>query len=239
VACTNTGHTLPVVRLPFQTERRLFLDCSVLLFVESIPCAENVVHFELGTVCALYPPKAKQGKGKHLLRLCLQVKLIRFPNPVIPAFVPTSLVTGQKRGTTPYHEYRPMKKILIVEDDLKIARSIALRLEAQGYDVLTAANGCDGLFETLENRPDVIVMDIMMPNGLGFSVAQRLRSLGFGRIPIIFITASKLQHLDDMARNLGAFAFVEKPFEAKELLDVIAKALKVLKQNEEPVCAAA
>jgi DNA-binding response OmpR family regulator len=123
-------------------------------------------------------------------------------------------------------KHEPMKKVLLVEDDLKIARAIALRLEYQGYDVLTAPNGCDGLFEALENRPDVIVMDIMMPNGLGFSVAQRLQALGFGDIPIIFITASKLECLADMARNIGAFDYLEKPFETKQLLDAIARALK-------------
>ena len=125
-----------------------------------------------------------------------------------------------------------MKKILIVEDDLKIAQAMALRLESHGYEVLTAPNGCDGLFEALDNRPDVIVMDIMMPNGLGFSVAQRLQSLGFGHIPIIFVTASKLEHIETMARNLGAFAFIEKPFDAKHLLNTVARAVKASRKND-------
>ena len=124
-----------------------------------------------------------------------------------------------------------MKKILLVEDDLRIARAIALRLEAQGYDVLTAQNGCDGLFETIEHRPDVIVMDIMMPQGLGFSVAQRLQALGFGDIPVIFITASKLECLANMARKIGAFDYLEKPFESKQLLNAVARALKRKTRN--------
>ena len=119
-----------------------------------------------------------------------------------------------------------MKKILLIEDDLQIARAIALRLEHQGYDVLTAPDGCDGLVEALDNHPDVIIMDIMMPNGLGFSVAQRLQALGFGDIPIIFITASKLECLAQMARNIGAFDYIEKPFETKQLLDAVARASK-------------
>ena len=119
-----------------------------------------------------------------------------------------------------------MKKILLIEDDLKIARAIALRLEYQGYDVLTAPDGCDGLLGALDNRPDVIIMDIIMPKGLGFSVAQRLQALGFGDIPIIFITASKLECLAQIARNIGAFDYIEKPFETKQLLDAVARALK-------------
>jgi DNA-binding response OmpR family regulator len=120
----------------------------------------------------------------------------------------------------------PMKRVLLVEDDLKIARAIALRLEYQGYDVLTAPTGVDGLFEALDQQPDVIVMDIMMPKGLGFSVAQRLQALGFGHIPIIYITASKLEALAQMARRLGAFDYLEKPFETKQLLDAVARAMK-------------
>ena len=119
----------------------------------------------------------------------------------------------------------PVKKVLLVEDDLQIARAIALRLESRGYEVLTAADGCDGLFEALEHRPDVIVMDIMMPKGLGFSVAQRLQALGFGHIPIIFITANKLECLAQMARNIGAFDYLEKPFETKQRLIAISRAL--------------
>lgn len=119
-----------------------------------------------------------------------------------------------------------MKRILLVEDDLKIARAIALRLESQGYDVLTAPNGVDGLFEALDHQPDVIVMDIMMPKGLGFSVAERLQALGFGHIPVIYITASKLECLEQMARRIGAFDYLEKPFETKQLLDAVARAMK-------------
>lgn len=132
-----------------------------------------------------------------------------------------------------------MNKVLLVEDDLKIATAIALRLEAQGYDVITASNGCDGLFEALDSPPDVIIMDVMMPNGLGFSVAQRLQALGFGHIPIIFITAAKLETIARMAHNVGAFDFLEKPFETQDLLDAVARALKAHEQSSISFCAAA
>ena len=71
-----------------------------------------------------------------------------------------------------------MKKILIVEDDTKIAAALSIRLEAAGYAALTAPDGLAGLKLALENKPDLILMDIWMPVGIGFSVAQRLHSLG-------------------------------------------------------------
>ena len=94
-----------------------------------------------------------------------------------------------------------MKKILIMEDDAKIAAALAIRLEAAGYEVLTARDGFRGLKAALEDRPDLIVTDIWMPVGTGFSVAQRLRSLGLANIPIIYITASKLEGLRESAKE--------------------------------------
>ena len=71
-----------------------------------------------------------------------------------------------------------MKRILIVEDDTRIATALGVRLEAAGYIVLIAPDGFRGLQLALAWRPDLIVMDIWMPVGIGFSVAQRLQGLG-------------------------------------------------------------
>src|SRR5258707_7731800 len=100
-----------------------------------------------------------------------------------------------------------MKKILVVEHDKNIAAALAIRLEAAGHQVLTAENGLQGLTMALEQRPHVIIMDIWMPVGIGFSVAQRLQSLGLAGIPVIFITASKVKGLRNTARKLGAIGF--------------------------------
>src|SRR5437867_1623568 len=98
-------------------------------------------------------------------------------------------------GTHDNLNLETMKKILILEDDARIATALAIRMEAAGYEVLTAPDGLQGLKLALENRPDLILMDIWMPVGLGFSVAQRLKGLGLGGIPIMFITASKQKGL--------------------------------------------
>ena len=118
------------------------------------------------------------------------------------------------------------KQILIVEDDTKIAAALAVRLNAAGYQVLTAPDGVQGLQLALDHRPDLIVMDIWMPVGLGLSVAQRLQNLGLGHIPIIVMTASKLDGLQQAAQEVGAVAFFEKPYNADVLLNTIARTLK-------------
>ena len=118
-----------------------------------------------------------------------------------------------------------MKKVLIMEDDKKITAALAIRLEAAGYEVLTACDGFGGLKVALEHRPDLILTDIWMPIGTGFSVAQRLRSLGLADTPIIYITASKLKGLKESAKELGAAAFFEKPYDPEQLLEAVSSAL--------------
>ena len=112
-----------------------------------------------------------------------------------------------------------------MEDDKQIAAALAIRLQAAGYEVLTAPDGLAGLKVVLEHKPDLILSDIWMPIGLGFSVAQRLRQLGLTGIPIVFITAGKQRGLRETAKQLGAAGFLEKPYNPGELLDTIAHAL--------------
>lgn len=114
-----------------------------------------------------------------------------------------------------------MNKILVVEDDAKIAAALRIRLESGGYQVVAAADGFSGLKMTMTHRPNLILLDIMMPVGMGFSVAERLKDLGLGDIPIIFITASKRAGLRKTAQQLGAAGFFEKPYDADQLLAAI------------------
>ena len=120
-----------------------------------------------------------------------------------------------------------MKKILIVDDDKKIVTALTVRLKAAGYEVLGAPNGLEGIKLAVGERPDLLILDIWMPAGLGFSLAQRLKALGFDDLPIIFLTASKKHGLREAALGLGAVAFFEKPYDTKELLATIARVLKM------------
>ena len=103
------------------------------------------------------------------------------------------------------------KKILVIDDDPKIVLALQIRLKSADYEVLTAADGVKGLLMALELKPDLVIADIMMPLGGGFSMAYRLREKA-PEVPLIFITASKQQALRKMADNLGAAGFLEKPF---------------------------
>ncbi|HTD86596.1 MAG TPA: response regulator transcription factor [Candidatus Binatia bacterium] len=121
------------------------------------------------------------------------------------------------------YEHHIRKTILIIEDDPKTAKALAVRLEAAGYDVLTAADGVQGVRLALDHRPDLIISDIWLPAGIGLSVAQRLKRAGLGNIPVVFMTASKLPGLKEAAMQLGAAAYFEKPYDPEALLRTITE----------------
>lgn len=119
-----------------------------------------------------------------------------------------------------------MKTVLLVEDDQKITLAIGVRLKAMGYNVITAADAVSAVAQARKHQPDVAILDINLPGGNGFVVAQRLQSLiQTSATPLIFITASKLAGLKEQAKQLGAVAFLEKPFDATQLADAIENSL--------------
>jgi len=119
-----------------------------------------------------------------------------------------------------------MKKILIVEDDKRIVMALNIRLRAQGYEVCAAYDAMLAMTLAMEHRPDLVLLDISMPGGDGFLVAERLQnSVVTSGVPIIFLTALKQEGLREKAMELGAEAFFEKPFESDELLAAIEAAL--------------
>ena len=117
-----------------------------------------------------------------------------------------------------------MKTILIADDDKKIATALARRLEASGYAVLTAPDGLEALKIAVAQKPDLILMDIWMPAGMGFSVAERLSELGLA-IPIIFLTASRKPGLWAASQEVGAAGYIEKPYDPEKLTDAIERVL--------------
>ncbi len=119
------------------------------------------------------------------------------------------------------------KKILIVDDERDIVKALMIRLQGAGYEVVTAFDGAQGVFMAHKEKPDLIILDIRMPAGDGFSVAQRLkRSIHTFSIPVIFLTGSPEKNASEKAMALGARFFVKKPYDPEELLDAIKRALE-------------
>jgi two-component system chemotaxis response regulator CheY len=117
------------------------------------------------------------------------------------------------------------KKVLIVEDDKQISLALGVRLRASGYEVLQAFDGLQGFSQIMKHRPDVVVLDVSVPAGGGFSVAERMRdSVNLASIPIVFMTASKKPELYEQSKRFGSVGFLEKPFDAELLLALIRKA---------------
>lgn len=119
-----------------------------------------------------------------------------------------------------------MSTILVVEDDSKISLAMSLRLKSVGYHVVTAQDVPSALMVARREEPDLALLDISIPGGDGFVVAERLRDKVLAKhVPIVFITASKQKGLREKAKQLGAAAFLEKPFKASQLLEAIDDAM--------------
>lgn len=117
-----------------------------------------------------------------------------------------------------------MKKILIADDDPKVTFALTRRLEANGYSVRTAPDGFEALKLAKAESPDLILMDIWMPVGIGLSVAERMKELGLD-IPVIFLTASRKPGLREAAERVGGAAFIEKPYDPQLMLQTIEQTL--------------
>jgi DNA-binding response OmpR family regulator len=140
----------------------------------------------------------------------------------------TSLSRGSyatSASPTVFLQNKLMKRILIIEDDEKIAYALSVRLSAHGYPTWIARDGVLGLSMAVSNRPDLVVMDITLPTGDGFTLAERIKCNVPTPPPIIFLTAGKSPELRDRAMQLGAAAFFEKPYEAEALLSAVRQAL--------------
>jgi DNA-binding response OmpR family regulator len=116
------------------------------------------------------------------------------------------------------------ENILVVDDDPNILKALAIRLKLWGYQVMTAFDGAEALTLTEVKKPDLIITDIWMPAGNGFSLAYRLKET-LADIPLIFLSASKQSNLKKMAKDFEAVAYLEKPYEPEALQKAITTAL--------------
>jgi DNA-binding response OmpR family regulator len=114
-------------------------------------------------------------------------------------------------------------RILVIEDEPDLLRGLALNLRAEGYTVLTASRGDTAVEQALRERPELVLLDIMLPGMNGLDVCRELRRKGF-EAPIIMLTA-KVEEVDRVVGlEIGADDYVTKPFGIRELLAASGRA---------------
>ncbi|MFH1414374.1 MAG: response regulator [Candidatus Omnitrophota bacterium] len=119
------------------------------------------------------------------------------------------------------------KTILVVDDELDLVKAVEVRLKAAGYAVLVAYDGQDGLEKARRIKPDLIILDLMLPKLDGYRVCRMLKyDVKYQQIPIIMFTARAQEEDKKMGEDVGADAFITKPFEPQELLSKISEFLK-------------
>lgn len=113
-------------------------------------------------------------------------------------------------------------KVLLVDDDKQILRSLRVYLELENYDVNTASNGQEALDSIKEHKPDILVLDVMMPEMDGFEVLEKIKAdEKLNDIPVIMLTA-KGQDVDVLeGYRMGASSYMTKPFNLNELVENI------------------
>jgi two-component system, OmpR family, KDP operon response regulator KdpE len=116
-------------------------------------------------------------------------------------------------------------KILVVEDDEDLLKGLRIRLQANGYDVVVASDGCAAVSVACQESPDLLLLDIGLPVGDGFQVIERLRSLFSVDIPIIVLSGRDPEHNVARALRSGAQAFFQKPANNEELFAAIRDVL--------------
>ena len=109
------------------------------------------------------------------------------------------------------------KRVLIVEDEKNIVDIIRFNLDREGYDVLEAYDGEAGLALARAEKPDLVLLDVMMPKMMGFDVCKALRDEG-DNVPVIILTAREEEEYKVLGLEIGADDYITKPFSMRELL---------------------
>ena len=118
-------------------------------------------------------------------------------------------------------------KILVVDDEVDLVEMLTMRLEASGYEVITASNGQEGLDKAQNENPDLMLLDVMMPIMNGYQVCRLLKfDDRFKHIPIIMLTAKTQDSDEATGKQTGADSYIGKPFDWKILHAEIKKYLK-------------
>ncbi len=126
-------------------------------------------------------------------------------------------------------------KILVVDDEPDVVETLQFRLEQEGYDVVTASNGLEAVGSARIHRPDLVLLDVMLPGENGYRVSRILREeeaagLTAPRLPIVLVTARDLSSEPDRERMFlefaGANLVIYKPFDLNELVEAVERLLE-------------
>jgi DNA-binding response OmpR family regulator len=115
------------------------------------------------------------------------------------------------------------KRILLVDDDAEIIESLRLALEANGYTVLVARDGNQGLALTERENPDLVILDMMMPKRSGFLVLEKMRRTRETPLRVIMITANEGSRHKAYAEMLGVDDYIRKPFPMDRLIESVKR----------------
>ena len=118
------------------------------------------------------------------------------------------------------HEGKRPAKILVIEDEPGILEIITTNLEAAGYQVIGVTNGLDGLRAFDTEHPDLVILDVLLPDISGFRLMELFRSSSRPRVPVMALTALDFAEAEELAEQ-GLDAFITKPFEPADLLSTI------------------
>jgi DNA-binding response OmpR family regulator len=120
------------------------------------------------------------------------------------------------------------KRILIIEDYSHVVEILKMRLEAAGFEVLTAYDGQEGLNMARTEKPDLIILDIMLPKLNGYKVCRFLKfDAKYRQIPIFMLTSRSKKSDEEIGRQTGADEYILKPYDPKKLMTLIFRYLGV------------
>lgn len=119
-----------------------------------------------------------------------------------------------------------MKRILVAEDEIDLSKAIKIRLESAGFQVILAGDGDSALEEVKKQKPDLILLDLMLPKKDGFTVCNYLKNdERYRGIPVVILTARKEEVDIELGTVLGADFYMTKPFDYNQLVSKINELL--------------
>ena len=120
-----------------------------------------------------------------------------------------------------------MSIVLIVEDEQDVAIVLAKRLKDEGFEVIMAQDAYEGFSLALKDKPDLVLLDLMLPAGGGLGVLQNIRSSSkIMNMPVVVITGIKDAEYEQKVLKAGVEAYLEKPYDFEQLKGIIQKILK-------------